>query len=442
VVASQAAHHLVHVFMNPIARWLLGRRFYYGWVVTGAAGMAMFSGAPLAVSSISVFVIPISEEFGWTRTAFAGAISLASLVGAMVGPLMGRWTDKHGGRFLLGGGTAVVGFAMLGLSFVHNLVLFYLLLIIGRGMMMSVENLVGTTTVSKWFVRRRALANALAMLSSRAGLGLWPALAAFLFTIGDWRLAMQVIGTLVLVFSLVPMVLIVARRPEDLNLGLDGDAPVELMDDGTGASVVQAGEQEWTARQALRTRAFWLLTFASMATAVCGAGLGVHRIPYFIERGMDPVQAGPLLISFAAGMGVGGFAAAYLSTRISLRKVLALLMFLWMGLIVALLNIPINPIIFVYAFAEGMMLGGFLAMNPVIYALYFGRGSLGTIRGLSHPMVLGANAFGPIYAAVIYDATGQSYTIAFMSFGAFMGLSALLALFAKPPKPLRTAAAL
>jgi MFS family permease len=246
----------------------------------------------------------------------------------------------------------------------------------------------------------------------------------------------------VLVFSLVPMVLIVARRPEDLNLGLDGDAPVELMDDGTGASVVQAGEQEWTARQALRTRAFWLLTFASMATAVCGAGLGVHRIPYFIERGMDPVQAGPLLISFAAGMGVGGFAAAYLSTRISLRKVLALLMFLWMGLIVALLNIPINPIIFVYAFAEGMMLGGFLAMNPVIYALYFGRGSLGTIRGLSHPMVLGANAFGPIYAAVIYDATGQSYTIAFMSFGAFMGLSALLALFAKPPKPLRTAAAL
>ena len=398
----------------------------------------MFSGAPLAVSSISVFVIPISEEFGWTRTAFSGAISLASLLGAAAGPLIGRWTDKYGGRFLLGGGTAIVGFALLGLSFVQNLFLFYLLLILGRGMMMGVENLVGTTTVSKWFVRRRALANALAMVSSRAGLGLWPALAAVLFTIGDWRMAMQVIGIMVLALSVIPVILLVARRPEDLGLHPDGDVSTEPQN----AQSAQPLEQEWTVRQALHTRAFWLLTFASMATAVCGAGLGVHRIPYFTERGMEPVLAAPLLLSFAAGMGVGGFAAAYLSTRIPLRKVLALLMFSWMGLIVALLNIPINPVIFAYALAEGMLLGGFLAMNPVIYASYFGRGSLGAIRGLSHPLVVSANAFGPFYAGTIYDATGQSYTVAFISFGVFMGVSALLALFAKPPRPARSATAM
>jgi fucose permease len=246
---------------------------------------------------------------------------------------------------------------------------------------------------------------------------------------------MQVIGILVLVFSLVPVVLLVARRPEDLGLHPDGDETEESQD----AQPAYALEQEWTARQALRTRAFWLLTCASMATAVCGAGLGVHRIPYFTERGMDPVLAGPLLISFAVGMGIGGFGAAYLSTRIALRKVLAFLMFSWMMLIVALLNIPISPVIFVYALAEGVLLGGFLAMNPVIYARYFGRGSLGAIRGLSHPLVVSANAFGPFYAGTIYDATGQSYTIAFISFGAFMGLSALLALFAKPPSWPRTA---
>ena len=415
--------------MNPIARWLLGRRFYYGWVVTGGAGLAMFSGAPLAVSSVSVFVIPISEEFGWTRTTFAGAISIASLLGAVAGPLMGRWTDKYGGRLLLGGGTAVVGAALLGMSFVHNLFLFYILLILGRGMMMSVENLVGTTTVAKWFIRRRALANALAMLSSRAGLGLWPALAAFLFTVGDWRMAMQIIGIIVLTLSIIPLVLLVARRPEDIGLSPDGDEILPSPNQ-QGAQTV---EYQWTARQAIRTRSFWLLTLASMTAAVCGAGLGVHRIPYFTERGMDPILAGPLLISFAAGMGIGGFFSAYLSTRISLRKVLALLMFSWMGLIVALLNIPINPVIFLYALLEGMLLGGFLAMNPVIYAAYFGRSSLGAIRGLSHPLVVGANAFGPIYAGFTYDATGQSYTFAFVGFGAFMGASAILALFAKPP---------
>lgn len=399
----------------------------------------MFAGTAAAASTVSIFVKPMSDELGWSRTAISGGISFATILGAVVAPIAGRWLDRYGGRMLLAVGGALTGAALFGMGFIQNLLMFYLLYPIARSIFMGSTNLATTTVVANWFVRRRAMATAWVFLMDRVGLGIWPLVAALLFSAVDWRMAWWVMGSLVLIMSIAPAVFIVARQPEDLGLLPDGDSPQPIdpdpLEQGESTGVGGRKEVQWSVRDATKTSAFWLLSFSAMAIAFAGGGLGVHRIPFFVERGMDSSVAGFLLISFATGIAMGGFLAARLSASIPFQKIIGFQLLGGAVLMPVLLNLPPGPIAFFYVWVEGVVLGGSFTLIPVIFAEFYGRSSLGSIRGLSHFFLVVGNAMGPLSAGLFYDAFGGTYTWGFICFGVVLAVGAFTALIAKAPEP-------
>ena len=402
--------------------------FYYGWVVAAAVLMTMTISGAVAAPMFSVFIPLWSEEFGWSRTVISGAFSFGTVAAALAGPLVGRALDKYGGRLVMGGGALLMAGSVAGLGFVGSLVGLYVVLVVARTALMSIQNLGGHTVIANWFVRRRAFATAVAVNGSRLGLGLWPLLGAALIAALGWREAVWVVGGLMALLALFPLIAIVSRQPEDVGLYPDG-RPLPVEQEGRTPRAV---EHQWRPREAVRTRAFWLLLFAHMGAMVAGGGYGLHRIPLFLDRGLGEGWVGPVLMFHAVGMLVGGFVAAWFMGRMSYRVVIAGSM---VGASAAMAGagfVPPGVSMAVFTFAESMVFGGVFAMLPVVYAEYFGRDSLGTIRGIAHPAVVASNAVGPVFAGYVYETAG-AYTLALGVFSAVLAVGALSALLARRP---------
>ena len=403
--------------------------FYYGWVVAGAVLMTMTISGAVAAPMFSVFIPRWTEEFGWSRTAISGAFSFGTVAAALAGPLVGRALDRYGGRLVMGGGGLLMAASVAGLGFVGSLVGLYAALVAGRTALMSIQNLGGHTVIANWFVRRRAFATAVAVNGSRLGLGLWPLLGAALIAVMGWREALWMVGALMALLSLFPLAAIVSRQPEDVGLHPDGRPPLSIQE---GHPRPARTEHEWRPREAIRTQAFWLLLFAHMGAMVAGGGYGLHRIPLFLDRGLAEGLVGPVLMFHAVGMLVGGFVAAWFMGRTSYRIVIAGCMAGASAAMAAAGFIPPGVPMAVFTFAESMVFGGVFAMLPVVYAEYFGRDSLGTIRGIAHPAVVASNAVGPVFAGYVFETSG-TYTLALLTFSVVLGVGAVSALLARRP---------
>ncbi|MCY4581406.1 MAG: MFS transporter, partial [Chloroflexi bacterium] len=288
--------------------------------MAGAVLMTMMISGAVAAPMFSVFIPRWSEEFGWSRTAISGAFSFGTIAAALAGPLVGRALDKYGGRLVMGGGALLMGLSVAGLGFVGSLAGLYAALVVARTALMSIQNLGGHTVIANWFVRRRALATAVAVNGSRLGLGLWPLLGAVLIAAMGWREALWTVGALMALLALFPLVAIVSRQPEDVGLQPDGRVPSQAHDDRSHGA---RAEHQWRPREAIRTQAFWLLLFAHMGAMLAGGGFGLHRIPLFLDRGLEESWVGPVLMLHAVGMLVGGFVAAWFMGRTSYRVVIA-----------------------------------------------------------------------------------------------------------------------
>jgi MFS family permease len=417
--------------MHSTSRFAGWVPFYYGWVVIGAVGLTVGLSNTVAGAVFSIFIEPWSDEFGWSRTAIVGAFSFATVLAAVAGPVVGRATDRYGGRVILGGGALLIGGSLISLAFVTTLALFYMVFAVGRVAMMNIENLASPTVVANWFVRRRAFVTAVMFNGNNMGMGLWPLLAGSVLAAHGWRVATLVVGVTVSVLAVVPLVLIVARRPEDIGLQPDGSPAVT---DGLSGGSRPFIEQQWTARQAVRTRAFWLLMAAHAAAMIVGGGSGVHRVPFFVGRGLADGWVGPMLLVWAIGLTIGGFVAAWSSQYVPKRRVIWAFMTGTGITILLILRVPADGTVLLFALVEGAFTGGTFAMLPVVYADYYGRGSIGTIRGWTHPVVMVANAAGPLYGGVIFDAL-DSYTWVFVTFGAVLIGGSAAAWFAVPPGP-------
>ena len=409
--------------------------FYYGWVVAGAVSVTMMLSGTLAAPIFGIFIPAWTEEFGWSRTAIAGAFSFATVMAGLAGPLVGRALDKYGGRLVMGGGALMMGASLIGMGFVGSLVALYLVFSVGRAAMMSIQNLAAHTVIANWFIRRRAFATAVAVNGSRIGLGIWPVLAALVIANVGWREAFWALGAVVTLIAAAPLLTIIARRPEEVGLHPDGRPRPAPAPAGSRISPAERAwaERNWTAREAVRTSSFWFLMLTHMGVMLVGGGFGVHRIPFFLDRDLADAWVGPVLLLHAIGMLIGGFLAAWLMGFMPRRVVISVSMAAGAAAMLVALVVPPDAPIAVFTFLESMAFGGIFAMLPVVYADYFGRESIGTIRGLTHPIVVGSNAAGPLFAGLVFDATGGEYTWAFVSFSVVLGLGAISALLARPP---------
>ena len=125
LLASYSAPYLARVLVPRLP-------FFYGWVVLGCVCLAGFARQGPAVAVLSIFLVPMTTEFGWSRMAIAGAVSGGGLLAAFVSPLIGPVLDRRGARLILCCAVLGTGLATMALSLVHSLAVFYLLFCFAR----------------------------------------------------------------------------------------------------------------------------------------------------------------------------------------------------------------------------------------------------------------------------------------------------------------------
>ncbi len=409
----------------------LARRlpFYYGWVVLFSAGTTQVVRNSAASLTLAVFMFPLAEDLGWSRTLIAGAASFGGLAASGVSPVVGWLVDRYGARTVLASSIFILGLSTLSLAWATVPVAFYIAYGISRVIFASPIPIGASVVVSRWFVRMRGRANGILFASHSVGLILFPLVASVVIATRGWQEAWIGLGALVWVIALVPVAFLIAQRPEDLGLRPDGDR----QDGPAGAGGWAAAEEPaWTLKAAMRTPALWILASGVGTLFMVQAGINTHLAALLRDQGISVFLSGVGISLSAAFMGAGSLAWGWIAEKVSVRYVLA-------GVSVAVavpaflfLTADTTAEALVYSAFFGFGVGGMLSAPPVAYADYYGRRSLGAIRGVTEPFTSLEQAVGAVAAGVVYDLT-HSYDLALIVFALLGGLTALLMLFARPP---------
>src|SRR5439155_2332746 len=373
-----------------------------------------FSRQGPAGARLSIFVEPLTREFGWSRAALSGAVSLGGVLAALASPLIGPALDRHGARIALCLAVLVTGVTMMLLSLTQSLLVFYLLFCTARMNWAGPFDLGIYSGVSNWFVARRAFATSVATVAQLAGLVVMPLIAQLAMLEHGWQGGWLAIGTVTLLVGFLPVWLLMVRRPEDMGLHPDGRA------DGTSPSrsgPADLPEPSFSRRQALRTAAFWLLLLYTVLVYPVQAGVSLHQAAHFVERGIDSTVTATIVATFSLMSAFAAIACGVLPRRLPIRYPLALIGgFLAAGAI-AMIGISSTTEGYVAAGLVGFGVGGILTLLPIAWAGYFGRANFAAIRGIALSAQVLAQATGPLLSGALRDWTGN-YTRSLQCFAA------------------------
>jgi OFA family oxalate/formate antiporter-like MFS transporter len=420
--------------LPPLVPRLLSARLpvFYGWVVLGVLCCAGFARQGPAVATLSIFVAPLTGEFGWSRTALSGAASLGGLLAAVAAPLIGPLLDRRGSRLVLCTAVLVNGVLLLLLSTTGSLFSFYLLFCVARMNWAAPFDLGIYGALSNWFVRRRAFATSVATLAQQAGLVAMPLIAQLAILQQGWRAGWLAIGAATLTVGFVPVWLLLVRRPEDLGLYPDGQRAA----DGDAAAMrasAPAAEPAFSRRQALRTPAFWLLLLYAVLLFPVQAGVSLHQAPYLIERGIDATTAAMIVSTFSLLSAAASVCCAALPRRLPIRYPLAFAGITMAVGTAAMLGLATAAQGYLAGAIFGFGIGALLTLLPIAWADYFGRAHFGAIRGIALSAQVLAQAAGPLLSGALRDWSGD-YRLSLECFAILAAASTLAVLLARQPR--------
>lgn len=378
------------------------------------------------------FIIPLGDEFGWSRTTISVVFSVARLESGLIGPVEGWAVDRFGPRRLIAVGIPLMGLGYMAMSRIDGLLAFFFVYVF----MIALGNSLGmstpiTASVANWFNRKRGLA--FGIMWSGVGIGglFVPALGWLVETYG-WRPAALMVGVFIAALG-VPVAAVMRHRPEPYGYYPDGIVPDEVRASGsTRRPVLPDLSDEFTAREALQTSSFWYLTLSIMARSLVSGGIGLHLVPFFVDLGASSVTAAALAGSVGLMSIPGRFGLSALGDFVNKRYVMVASLALMAVSIVFMARAPnvaaVIPILVAFSASQG----GISVIPQSLIADYFGRRSYATIQGFRSTIQMLGIIAGPIISGYFYDTTG-SYTIAFLAFSGAALVSMVLVFMAKAP---------
>ncbi|MBW1782619.1 MAG: MFS transporter [Deltaproteobacteria bacterium] len=407
-------------------------KIFYGWWIVLATSLIHIWGAGTFYYGFTAFFNPIVTELGWSYAATSFAASLRSIEGGIASPLVGFATDRYGAKRLLVLGSVLGGVGFIFLSRIQTLWSFYLIFIflsVGSSLLFPVP---GWTAVANWFVKKRGMA--LGTLSATMGIaGMVIYLLNWLIGLYGWRQTLVIVGIGMWLIG-IPSALVVRTRPEPYGLLPDGDDGAPLKQSRSTETPYQESQnqQEFTARAALRTRAFWIMALVvTISTGVLHAVV-VHVMPYLISIHFSRETAGltaSLLILVSA---MGRFILGSLTSRVDSRYLMTLALLLQALGLLALANARGlgQAALFVGLFGPGY--GGVITLRLTMQAEYFGRKAFGAIQGIMMAILISGTMASPLVAGYCFDLYG-TYRPAWLIMGLLLLLVTPLSILAKRP---------
>lgn len=401
--------------------------FYGWWVLAACFGLQILT-ANFTLQSFGAYISVMQPEFGWSRTSFAVAFSIQQAGGGILGPLQGWLIGRFGARSILRLGIVVFSVALMLFSRVNSLSTFYLVYVLISVGASFAGFLTLNSVAAQWFERRRSVAFALLQTGISAS-GLVVPLIAWSLVANGWRATAFFTGVVVLLIG-IPLTFLVGNRPEDYGLAPDGAQP----EPSEAAAPALELQRDFTAKEALKSRAFWLLAFGH-ATALMVVFAVLTHLVIHLEQGLGfSLQLAATMVAIMTGMSIAGqLLGGFLGDAYNKRFLATGAMF---GHAVGILILAFGqtlPWVVAFAVIHGLAWGLRGPLMQSIRADYFGRTSYAQILGFSNVIVTMGTISGPILAGAFADAFGN-YTLGFLVLAGLAALGSMFFIFATPPK--------
>ena len=422
--------------------------FYYGWIVVGASSTVVFARMAPAITTLTVLIFPMSQQLGWSRTLIAGSVSAGAIASLVLSPVVGWAIDRYGARPVLVVSVAGLGLAMVSLAWATVPFTFYLAFAAGRVVFHTSAPIGASTVAARWFIRKRGRAIGIIFLFGAIGGIVFTMVASLVVESHGLRATWIAIGLVVLVFSVAPSLLLVAERPEDIGLLPDGVEPDLAMPSTEDQRAVRPGfsgeqaavitqvrrddDDSWTLREAVGTRTFWVLVSMGFTSFFVHTSIGVHMGAYFRDIGLGAISAALAVSLSWTVSAVFSVTWGWVTDRIEVRYAYSGMFLVQAGSTLYLILASGTLGVFLAAGFFGIVSAGFNVVPSVMYANYFGRSSLGRIRGLGEAGVLLGQGTGPVIAGILFEIQG-SYSMIFWVFVALSLTCSLVVLKAKAP---------
>lgn len=383
----------------------INAKFYYGWIIVFISAYALMFSAPGQTYSISIFINVYETEFGYSQTALSQGYSIATILSGSLLIFIGKLTDRFGQRFML----ALVG-TLLALTTIYNsyvaniwmiYVGFFLLRYFGQGSL----TLIPSSLVPQWFEKKRAFSLSIAGYGNLIATMFVPVFNVFLIDRYTWQLAWRIWGGGLLILFVPLVLLFVINRPEDVGIKMENNG---MDDDETEKALILLEASSWTLKEAVKTKAFWMIGLMSLIVPMFTTGITFHWISMMRLRGIERTEA-------AIVIGLVALPAILMPviSRIFIDKIqpkfvflttliIVLIGMIWLGYFV---NHIASAILFMLFYGFGAGMQG-IALNT-IYPNYYGRKYLGSIRGAATVFMVIGSALGPLPFGYMYDKTGE-----------------------------------
>ncbi len=403
---------------------------FRGWWIVLTAFLAQFASTGASGWVFGILLIPMEDDLGGSRSAIVGVLLVARLTGGIAGALVGRYIDKHGTRLLTTVSALLAGVSLIGLSLIQHTWQTYVLWAIFGLTFPGMSTVAPVAAISSWFVRHRTRAIVTYTFGgATAGLVLAPTMAIVADEF-SWRAVWLVMGIMHLVITPLAWA-VIRRRPEDVGLTPDG------IDEGRPAATASLSPEsetgDWTVSEALRSRAFWLLTAGFTLTMLPASSIFIHMTSYVQSKGYS-IESGAAAVSIYGFAAVAGrFVWGSIVGRTGLQKTLVAWALLY-GISIVAYALPTSlTAIYGATIFLGIAVAGSLQFRAQAYPDYFGRSIVGTLVGYSSAIGTLAAAVAPLMVASVFDLSG-SYVGIFIVFGVCCIAASVGFVFSTPRK--------
>ena len=410
-------------------------RLFYGWKMVGAGVGLQFLQAGLMTQSFGAYVAVLQAERGWSKTALSGAAALHQMEAALLGPLLGWFMDRFGPQGMIRAGVIIFGCGLMLLSQCNELTTFYgAFLVIALGTSLCGFFPINVALIN-WFERWRA--RALSSLSIGLALGgiTVPIVAASLQAYG-WRATAFASGLIAIVIGL-PLAMVIKRRPEDHGETVDGLPPTPSVYSESKDHPAPV-TRDFTVQEALRTRAFWLISLGHGFALLVVHAVVVHAISHMNQGLGYSVERAALVYGLVTVSQIGGVLVGWwIGDRVEKRLICAVCMVMHMVGLLLLTYADVLPATFAAVLAFGVLHGVAWGLRgPFMQAMradYFGRTAIGMILGLSLMIIMVGQVGGPMLAGILADLTGN-YRLGFTILALTAGIGSLFFVLATRPE--------
>lgn len=409
------------------------KKIYYGWYIVAACFLLCFLFAGAGFYSFSIFIRPIENEFGWSRSAIALTMSIYLIVGGLTGPVIGRLIQYFGPRKVMRISAACAGACFMLVSRTNSLWYFYVVYALLAVFVSGMGVIPASNLLANWFDKRRGTAIGVSMVGISAGGLMLAPFVGWMTAHFGWKSAFLGIGIIVWGVALPAIHFVIRDNPDKIPTASEKSSLQSHSEtaDTNPSLDIHMGRP---AGETLRSFSFWCIFLSFFLAPFAQMGVLQHQVPIIMNSGISEAMAAAAL-GVTAGVGGLGKLSFGRLTEIWPFHYVILFCFGLQGLAVGiLLHDQTVATVWIYAVTFGFSMGGVVVLMPLVVAHYWGLMSYGVLLGVIWTANALGGAVGTYSSGLIYDHLGNYQYALYLFIFAYTASIAVFFMAGKPKK--------